>query len=95
MSSNAMGMSVWRSSTATWTMNPIFPALNQTAWRACAERSKVVVKNFFMPMGEHPPWIYPVRGRSCFDLIISTDFSPTAAAAFLRSREAHAGTTKT
>ena len=48
-----------------------------------------------MPMGLHPPWIYPVRGSSSFCGSMAMLFSPTALAAFFRSSSSATGITNT
>ncbi len=55
----------------------------------------VTFMGFLRHRGEHPPCTYPVRGSRSSDLIIDSDFSPTLAAAFFRSRLPVTGTRKT
>ena len=57
--------------------------------------SITVGKYFFIPTGEHPPWIYPVRGSNSLDLIISILFSSTTTAAFFKSNSLFTGTKNT
>jgi hypothetical protein len=65
--------------------------LSQSAALSCS----TVGNGFFMPMGLHPPWIYPVRGSSSFCGSMTMLFSPTALAAFFRSSSSATGITKT
>ena len=71
------------------------PALTQKLSMFSAEVSIKVGKYFFIPNGEHPPCMYPVRGSSSFYFTISTDFSPAALAAFFKSSSLFTGITKT
>ena len=55
MSFNSKRITFLRSSDATSTWYPIFPALKIIVFQSAAVSSIVVVKNFFIPIGEHPP----------------------------------------
>ena len=61
------------------------PAEKMMVGKVAAVEWMTVLNCFFIPMGEQPPWMYPVKGRRSFCLSISTDFSLTARAAFFKS----------
>ena len=84
-----------KSSGASSICLPILPALTVTVLSTSTDSSITVGNAFFIPRGEHPPCIYPVRGKSSDCFIISMLFSPAAFAAFFRSRLPVPGTTKT
>ncbi len=71
------------------------PPLKKNLPRPAADPSTTVFSCFLIPRGEQPPCTYPVVGNSFLDSSISTDFSPTAAAAFFMSSSLLTGTTNT
>ena len=76
-------------------MNQESPEWLAALAKLAAERSITVWKGFFIPMGEQPPWMYPVKGSKSFAFTIRMLFSPTAFAAFFKSSSRQTGTRNT
>lgn len=95
MSSKVNGRAFFNPSRETSTWQPIFPPLKIIVPNPWADCAMTVGNCFFMPIGEHPPWTYPVRGSKSLDLTMLMLFSPTDFAAFFKSSSFWTGSKNT